>query len=250
MLDNDLRDLMDGDRAEGARRAGSLQSVLHSAAQLPFDVAAGIADEVTFQTESITHAGRNEAQATHSNQLYHESDAEMRDRAQASSRPPAPEDNSQTLHNQPHVPAASNDEATLPDTSTVSVPAPPPDSMAIQQSSIPAEGTGAFPPLQPPPDTAAEATEPGQSPKKTVPIQNGADTERISEYEPAHSHLVASKRSDSNEGLSESSGVSQVCCLEFVLKVQCAPCFPFTKSLCCACTDLHRDKRTFQSSDP
>lgn len=243
---------MEGDRAEGARRAGPLQSVLHSAAQLPFNVAAGIADEVTFQTESITHAGKNDTQATHSNQLYHESDTEMRERTQASSRPPAPQDNSQTLHDQPHVPAASTDETTLPETSTDSMPAPPDSTaQAPQQSSIPAEERGASPPLQPSPDTGAQATEPGQSPKKAATIQNGANTERISEHEPASSHLVASKRSNSIEGLSESSGVSQVCCPELVLKVQyCALCFPSTKNLCCACSGLHRDKRTFQSSDP
>jgi hypothetical protein len=64
--------------------------------------------------------------------------------------------------------------------------------------------------LQPPADADVQATKAGQGPKKAVTIQNGADTERISEHKPAHNHLVASQRSNSVEGLSESSGVSQV----------------------------------------
>ena len=63
------------DKHRGAR---GLQAVLHSAVQLPYNVAVGLADEIAFHTEGITpgkHAGNAE---TDSGQLYHESPSQMR----------------------------------------------------------------------------------------------------------------------------------------------------------------------------
>ena len=57
--------------------ARGLQAVIHSAAQLPYNVAVGLADEVAFQMEGMTPERHHGNADIDTGQLYHESPSQM-----------------------------------------------------------------------------------------------------------------------------------------------------------------------------
>ncbi len=174
------------DEAHIARPSG-LPAALQNAAQLPFSVAAGLADEVVFQTESIGPARRDTN--VDSRQLYHESNSDMRrndrDRAQkakGSKEDTGPQDADKS---------SSHPSGIGTDTATAAAAAASVDASKVE-----------FDDRKP--------TEHTLSPKKSVSIQDTVDVigGSTADLKPPKSHLVAARGTDSDDSTSTSSSVS------------------------------------------
>ena len=171
----------DAEEGHIARPSG-LRTVLHSAAQLPFNVAAGLADEVAFQTGGIASVERQADAEADSRQLYHESNAEMREADAAD------------LHVDRVGRQKPQDEVVdsfaAIDQDTEQVP-----SAHVHAQSHPAA-------------ISNKATGHRISPKKSVTIQDNVNVICEDKHEPAPGHLVASKATDPDSSSSTSSLVS------------------------------------------
>lgn len=173
------------DAVEGhVARPSGLRTVLHSAAQLPFNVAAGLADEVTFQTGGIASVERHADAETDSRQLYHESNAEMREADTAE------------LHVDKVGRQKPQDEVV--------------DSFAaIDQDAE--QVPSAHEHAQSHPEAISDkATGHRISPKKSVTIKENVNVIGEDKHEPAPGHLLASKSADPDSSTSTSSSVSSL----------------------------------------
>ena len=172
------------DKHRGAR---GLQAVLHSAVQLPYNVAVGLADEIAFHAEGITPGKQTGNADTDSRQLYHESPSQMRQSHQHDSNEPIDLASSQLTHtaaSASSLKAAQHDHAAQDERTTLAVNDP---QAAVQRA--------------------------GGSPRKCVSIQDVADNtgEESGRHEsqPVAGHSAA--QSGFDERLSETSSVSQFC---------------------------------------
>ena len=176
---------MEGEESHDKHRgARELQAVLHSAVQLPYNVAVGLADEIAFHTEGIAPGKRHGNADIDTGQLYHESPSQMRQSHQHDSDEPIDLASSHLTHT-----AASAD----------SLKAAQHDHAAQDERTTPAVN-----------DSQAAEQRPGGSPKKCVTIQDVADdvgeeSERH-ESQPVAGH--SAPQPGFNERLSETSSVS------------------------------------------
>jgi len=165
-------------------RSSDFRTVLHSAAQLPFNVAAGLADEVAFQTGGIASVERHADAKTDSRQLYHESNAEMR------------EADATDLH-------VDRDGRQQPQDEIV-------DSFAVIDQvaeQVPSADVHA---QSHPAAIGNKATGHRISPKKSVTIYDNVNVIGEDKHEPAPDHLLASKSTDPDGSTSTSSSVSSL----------------------------------------
>jgi len=170
----------DAEEGHIARPSG-LRTVLHSAAQLPFNVAAGLADEVAFQTEGIASAERHADAETDSRQLYHESNAEMRE-ADATNL---------------HVDRVGRQK--------------PQDELVDSFAAIDQVAERADVHAQSRPAAIGhKATGHRISSKKSVTIQDNVNVTGEDKHEPAPGHLLASKPTDPDGSSSTSTSVSSL----------------------------------------
>ncbi|CAL5228580.1 g11739 [Coccomyxa viridis] len=185
-----------GDREEAPiARPSGLHAALQNAAQLPFNVAAGLADEVAYQTESIG-PGRRDA-VVDSRQLYHESDSDMRrsDRDRKGSKADA--EHQQADNSSPQT---SSDDA---------------DSATAAAAAAAEAGVGAsedeFGKLQAA-HSDSKVTGHILSPKKSVSIQDTIDVigGSTADHKPPKSHLVAARGTGSDDSTSTSSSSSGI----------------------------------------
>ena len=161
-------------------RPSGFHAAIQNAAQLPFNVAAGLADEVAYQTESLGPERKDDE--VDSRQLYHESNSQMH-RSAASEAHLKQGSNVANQHQRTGgAAAAATDDATE---ETISGKLQPADS-----------------------DSTAKKR--ALSPKKSVSIQEPVDVigENAVEHKQAQSHLVASRGTGSDDSGSASSSVS------------------------------------------
>lgn len=184
----------DGSEQTRMARPSGLHAALQNAAQLPFSVAAGIADEVAYQTESLGPASRGST--VDSRQLYHESNSDMR-RSDPRRAQREMDSRNDTQHQKPDI-AFSH-------------------LIAHQSAAAPAASVD---------DTEGSASKMMQAadrdsqhtdiplrvkfgPKKSVSIKNTVDAigEGNTNHKPAKSHLVAARDTPSDDSNSTSSSV-------------------------------------------
>ena len=177
-------------------RPSGLHAALQNAAQLPLSVAAGLADEVAYQTQSIRPGRRDENVSLR--QLYHESNAQMH-RSDCSKAQPEQGSETVTQHQKADYPIPQLVTG-HPEKATAS---------AAAATGVVATGKNDYAKLQSA-DTGSTHTEHRFCPKRSVSIQDRVDVigESAADDKAAQSHLVAAKGASSDDSNSASSSVS------------------------------------------
>ena len=210
-----------------------LHAALQNAAQLPYSVAAGLADEVAFQTQSI--GARSRDSDVDSKQLYHESNAQMQ-RSESSKAQPDQGSKSDTLRQKtdyplPHpIPGHPDNEAasalaaaSVGGTGELAKPSLHQHGPVLHghfSAAKSSEDMGSSQSLREKyaaklksADTGSTITEHTLSPKKSVSIRDTVDVagEGTADHRVAQSHLVAAKDASADDSNSTSSSVSLLC---------------------------------------
>ena len=177
-------------------RPSGLRAALQNAAQLPFTVAAGLADEVAYQTEGM-YPGRTDGNAD-SKQLYHESNNSDMRQGDFSQAQRELHSRSDTQHQKPDMTfshSVAHQSAAPPAASVITTEGPASEMMRAadrisQHSDVPLRVR--------------------YGPKKSVSIKNTVDVigESNADHMPAENHLVPAKGTGSDNGNSTSSSVS------------------------------------------